>query len=78
MTDVPPPARYIQDPPTKNTGATILGNVDIVPTLGREGKTVPDWPYFVFWGSAVTGLMLLAFAIVLELRAIRQLLLEGL
>ena len=35
---------------------------------------MPDWPYFAFWVSVlIVGVMLL-FAVILELRTIRELL----
>lgn len=47
-----------------------------LPPMFKKPKT--DQAYYVFWGTAVTSLMLLAIAIILELRSIHLLLLERL
>ncbi len=47
-----------------------------LPPMFKEKKPVPDWPYFVFWASSLTGLFLLLFVIILGLHRIIKLL-EG-
>jgi hypothetical protein len=53
-------------------------HVPLPPSFERKKTVRPNWPYFIFWASAITGVMLLLFAIILELRSLHHMMLERL